>query len=79
MSYRQMKQVVLIISVISAVVSWLGGSLVDFTILEHGQPFKLVPSDSNEIWLRVVICCLIVAFGIFAQRQVKSEDECETG
>jgi predicted RND superfamily exporter protein len=73
MIYRQMKQVVLIISVIFAVVSWLGESLVNFTILEHGQPFELIPNDTNEVWLRVVIFFLIVAFGLFAQSQLNKK------
>jgi hypothetical protein len=73
MIYRQMKQAVLIISVIFAVVSWLGESLVNFTILEHGQPFELIPNDTNEVWLRVVIFFLIVAFGLFAQSQLNKK------
>ena len=79
MLHRKLYQAVLIISVIFAVMSWLADSLIDLAILDHGQPFELIPSDPNEIWLRVVICCLIVAFGIFARSHVNNEDECETG
>jgi hypothetical protein len=47
---------------------WLGESLVHFTILNHGQPFELIPSDSNELWMRAVICSMIVLFAIYMQK-----------
>jgi len=68
MSFSQTRQAILMISLIFAAASWLGESLVHFAILEHGQPFEFIPSDSNELWMRVVIFSLIVIFGIYAQR-----------
>lgn len=67
MSLSQTRHVILIVSFIFAAMSWLGESLVHFAILEHGHPFELVPSDSNELWMRSVICSLIVVFGFYAQ------------
>jgi len=68
MSFSHTRQSVLIISLIFAAISWLGESLVHFAILDYGHPFELIPGDSNELWMRAVICSLIVIFGIYAQR-----------
>lgn len=68
MSFSQARQSIFIISLIFAAISWMAESLVHFTILDHGQAFELIPSDSNELWMRIVICGLIVIFGIYVQR-----------
>ena len=68
MSFSLARQSIFIISLIFAAISWMAESLVHFAILDHGQAFELIPSDSNELWMRTLICGLIVIFGIYVQR-----------
>ena len=77
MLFNQTRQPILIISLISAAILWLGESLFHFAILDYGQPFELIPSDINELWMRAVICSLIVIFGMYVQRQVNKKLELE--
>jgi len=73
MSFSQEKQSILLISLIFAAISWLGESLIHFSILDHGRSFELIPSDFNELWMRAVICSLIIIFGIYVQRLVNKK------
>ena len=34
--------------------------------------FELIPSDFDEIWMRIVIVILLVSFGIYADKHTKS-------
>ena len=77
MSFNHTRQSILIISLIFAAISWLGESLVHFYILDHGQPFELIPSDSNELWMRSVIFSLIVIFGIYVQTYANKKTDVE--
>ena len=38
--------------------------------LQGETQFELIPSDSNELWMRVVICALIILFGIQADNTI---------
>lgn len=76
-SFSQSRQSILIISLIFAAIVWLGESLVHFAILDHGQPFELIPGDFNELWMRAVICSLIVIFGIYVQRNANNKLDVE--
>lgn len=69
MLLRRERQLYLLISLISVVIFWCGESLMHFAVLDHGQPFELIPSDFNELWMRILICALVVIFGLYIQRQ----------
>ena len=77
MSFSQARQSFFIISLIFAAITWLGESLVHYFILDHGQPFELIPSDSNELWMRLIICSLIVIFGIYVQTHANKKMDVE--
>ena len=77
MSFSHTRQSILIISLIFAAISWLGESLVHFAILDYGHPFELIPGDSNELWMRAVICSLIVIFGIYVQTHANKKMDVE--
>ncbi|MEN8128891.1 MAG: hypothetical protein ABFS45_01575 [Pseudomonadota bacterium] len=62
-------QPLLSLSIFLAVMVWLGESLLHYLVFNHGHPFEIIPHDFNEIWMRVVMCVLIIAFGSYAQKQ----------
>ncbi len=48
-----------------ALVFWFFDSFVHYFM--YGEPeFEFIPSDFNELWMRLVIVTLIVLFGVFA-------------
>ncbi len=54
-----------LIAFVVASIIWMAESAVHFFI--HDEPhFEFIPADLNELWMRVVIILLIIAFGIFA-------------
>ena len=63
-----LRKSIFVISIISAAIVWCGESLVHYVILENGDSFELLPTDLNELWMRLVICGQIIIFGAFAQR-----------
>jgi len=70
MLFNLERQLFLIISIISAAIFWCGESLMHFAVLDYGQPFELIPSDFNELWMRAFISALVIIFGLYVQRQV---------
>ncbi len=52
-------------SIIIAAVFWSFDSVLHY-IIYNDTRFKIVSDDFNELWMRLVIVCLIVLFGIFA-------------
>ena len=77
MSFFQTRQSILLISIITAAIIWFGESLLHFAILDQGQAFELFPDDFNELWMRAIICTLIITFGIYAQRYAKKQLDVE--
>lgn len=51
-----------------ALLFWLGESILHYYLFDHGHDFELIPRESNEIWMRILICVMIVAFGLFSER-----------
>ena len=48
-----------------AVAFWFFDASVHYFI--YGEPeFEYIPSDNNELWMRIVIVVLLVSFGIFS-------------
>jgi hypothetical protein len=53
-----------------SVLFWLIESLIhNLFFLEDN--FEIFPTDSNELWMRVVIVILVISFGIYADFQTK--------
>ncbi|MCK5648758.1 MAG: hypothetical protein KAI22_07745 [Gammaproteobacteria bacterium] len=67
MSFIQSRQSIFLISILTAVIIWFGESLVHFFILDQRRTFELLPNDLNELWMRAIICGLIIIFGIYSQ------------
>lgn len=58
------------LSFLFVIVYWLLDSAVNFFIYD-GLQFELLPSDTNELWVRCVIIFLLTTFSIFADLQTK--------
>ncbi len=51
-----------------ALLFWLFGSMVHY--FWYGEPeFELIPSNTNDLWMRSSIVFLLIAFGLFADYQ----------
>lgn len=59
------------LSVVVSVAFWILESLMHYKVFDHGHGFELIPHDPNELWMRSLICLLIIAFGIYAHFMVK--------
>ncbi len=59
----------LLFSIVLAVALWIGESLFHYLVLDPGHPFEIIPSDQNELWMRFLLCALVVLFGGYMQRQ----------
>ena len=65
MSEKMRKRIFTIVAIGLALIFWFFDSTVHYFI--YGEPeFELIPSDFNELWMRIVIISLILLFGIFA-------------
>ena len=53
-----------------AVVYWFAESVIHRFVYAE-EFFEFVPSDVNEIWMRLIIIALIVAFGGFADNRAR--------
>ena len=56
-----------IYAVILSLIFWLVESVIHRFIFS--EAFELIPSDLNELWMRLVIVVLIIGFGLFAESQ----------
>ncbi|EQB63095.1 MAG: Two-component hybrid sensor and regulator [candidate division Zixibacteria bacterium RBG-1] len=70
----------ILIGVLLALAFWILETLIHaFIFHEGGLLQNLFPMDPNELWMRTLVCCLFIAYGIYAQFVVtklkKSEDE----
>jgi hypothetical protein len=59
-----------IASIMIAAVFWSFDSALHYIIYNEAH-FKIIPDDFNELWMRLVIVCLIVLFGIYADAVTK--------
>jgi hypothetical protein len=61
-----------------SVLFWLIESLIHNLFFSEDN-FEIFPTDSNELWMRVVIVILVISFGIYADFQteklLKKEEE----
>ncbi len=57
------KRMFTIAAIVISLVFWLLDALVHFLAYEEPH-FEFIPSDFNELWMRIVIILLIILFGI---------------
>ncbi len=67
-----------IIAIIVATLYWIAESIVHRFVFDE-ETFELLPSNINELWMRVMIVALMICFGVFgdawSRRLVAKEDE----
>jgi carboxypeptidase C (cathepsin A) len=56
-------------SILLSLALWLGESLFHYLIFDPNHPFELIPSDTNELWMRLSICGMVIIFGGYIQHQ----------
>ncbi len=69
------KYVFTVFSISIALLFWFFDAVVHYADYNE-LGFEVIPSDTNELWMRCVIVVLIVAFGVFAdyRRGFEKED-----
>ena len=60
---------ILVFSFLLAGLLWLTESVFHYLVFDIGHPFEIIPSDTNELWMRLLLCALIVVFGTYIQHQ----------
>lgn len=60
---------VLLFSIAFSILLWFVESLFHFLVFDPGHPFEIIPGDQNELWMRLVICGIIIIFGCYIQHQ----------
>ena len=68
------------IGILLALAFWILEALIHAFVFQEGELLqKLFPTDPNELWMRTLVCCLLIGFGIYSQRSIarieKSEEE----
>ena len=67
-----------IVALAVATLYWIAESMVHRFVFEE-DAFELIPSNFNELWMRVLIVVLMICFGVFgdawSRRLVAKEDE----
>ena len=61
------KNLFLLTGIIASAAIWLIESLFHYLFFDSGSSFELIPHDWNELWMRSVICILIIIAGVLAQ------------
>jgi hypothetical protein len=64
---RLFKMPVLLYSIAISILVWFAESFFHYQIFNPGYPFEIIPSDPNELWMRLMICGIIVIFGGYIQ------------
>ena len=57
-------------AIILSVLFWLMESIFHRFLFSE-EKFEIIPSETNELWMRVVIIILVVCFGIYADFQTR--------
>ena len=59
------KKIFTIVSFIMALIFWFFESAMHYYV--HDEPrFEIIPSETNELWMRIVIVFLIMLFGVLS-------------
>lgn len=61
-------------SIVAAVGFWFVESTIHYVAFDQGV-FKIIPHDSNELWMRSLVCGLIVLIGFLLERVVRHNEE----
>jgi len=55
----------------AALVFWIAEAAIHLLLFHDATFFEeLVPRDADEMWMRLFVCALFIAFGAYAQRVV---------
>ena len=57
-------------AIIVSTLYWFADSAIHRFIFAEGE-YEIIPSEINELWMRIVIVLLLICFGIFADRNTK--------
>ncbi|MEX1140420.1 MAG: hypothetical protein WEF53_13830 [Bacteroidota bacterium] len=58
----------ILIGVSLAITFWLAEALIHTFIFDEGQLLlNLFPTEPNELWMRTLVCFLLISFGIYGQ------------
>jgi hypothetical protein len=67
-----------IMSLAVAALYWMAESMVHRFVFDE-EAFEIIPSNFNELWMRLLIVVLMICFGVFgdawSRRLVAKEDE----
>lgn len=62
------------LSIASAIFFWFVESLIHYFVFDKGS-FEVWPHDSNELWMRSLVCGLMVIVGYLAERHVRDRED----
>ena len=62
------------LSIVSAIFFWFVESTIHYFVFDHGN-FEILPHDSNELWMRTLICGLMIVVGLLAERHIRDKEE----
>lgn len=65
---------VVLLSIILALAFWLVDSCIHY-LLYREPTFQFIPPDINELWMRIVICLLILSLGVTLARSGTTRQE----
>ncbi|MCK4839361.1 MAG: hypothetical protein KAS94_11215 [Desulfobulbaceae bacterium] len=69
-----------VVGIILAVFFWFADSSIHYIFYGEEQ-FEFIPSDFNELWMRLVIIILVILFGFFtdyhSQKMISKEKQIE--
>ena len=56
-------RIIALLSLLLVIVFWLGDSFIHFALYRE-PTFQIIPREIDELWMRSVICLLILSLGI---------------
>ncbi len=65
-----------VLGICLAVMYWSAESVLHRFVFSE-ESFEIIPSDFNEIWMRVFIVALILGFGLFADNRANKIEKAE--
>jgi len=64
------KRLYSIVALVMALLFWFMDALIHYFVYGESQ-FEIIPSDNNELWMRLVIVLLLLVLGIYADLSSK--------
>ena len=62
----------LFITIFLSIVFWFVESSLHFLVFNQEDHFEIIPHDFNELWMRIVICILIIVTGSIADMYIRT-------